>query len=162
MPRNNLRETVCPICGHQFGTEAYKNVVSFEKAFGEKMPLDFYGGNVNRFTKTHCCRDYIVYWKTNGEKFVVKDIEPVDYPKFISDLDEKLNGKPVKKPQKEVEEVKAEEPKAEETHEDVELDWEELSNMKYFELKHYVADKFDVKFDKTAKKAEILKWLKNR
>jgi hypothetical protein len=76
--RMNFLSKVCPDCGHQFTVDdLVPPLLNFDQMFGYKY-VDFYGGNVKRFTKVKCkCgQNYYLYWNKNRNGFYVKDIEP--------------------------------------------------------------------------------------
>jgi hypothetical protein len=169
--RNNLRSTICPICGHIFTLKDFKPVKTFKDMFGY-ADNGFYGGRAQRFSKAECCRKYIIYWKRKSPSFEVLDIEPVDFERFVKDLSEVANGRiEAEKPEEKAD--KQEKPKkankqAENTPKikknvlgiEIDEDMDRLEGMNFLELKKYIADKYDVKFANTVKKAEIFEWLK--
>lgn len=169
--RNNLTSTICPICGHKFTLKDFKPGKTFANMFGY-VDNRFYGGKAQRFSKAECCRKYIIYWTKKAPSYEVLDIEPVDFERFIKDLSEVTNGgnkaeRQEKATDKKEEPKKADKPK-EETEKikenvlgvKVDEDFEELEGMNFLELKKHIADKYDVRFANTVKKAEIFEWLK--
>lgn len=143
--RNNLHRKDCPLCGHEFMLKDKQlPFKTFEQMF-DYHDINFYGGNVKKFTEGKCCFEYILYWKDDPRQSpatTLVDIEPIDFEKFKVELEKAI--KRDEKAAKEAEERRI---------------IENYDNMYPAQLRKIANEQFGGDFPKTAKKADLLEYI---
>jgi len=151
MSRNNLLSNTCPLCGHEYTLgDIIPPKLTLKEMFGYHEN-NFYGDKIKLFTKGKCCREYYLYLMEKDPSYIVKDIEPVDYEKFVKDLNVAIK-------RDKVEAVEEKPVDLSEIVTEKELTGRNISEYKYHELMKIAKDKYGTVMPKGTKGATLKEW----